>query len=330
MGYKAITLVKRPEGEITPDIFEVVEREVPELAEGQIHVRQTHMSLDPAMRGWMNDDRGSYLPPVEIGAVMRANGIGEVVASRFEGLSPGDRVWGGFGWAEEAVVHGATALPVPAGVDADAFMCVLAIPGLTAAYGLFEIGEPKAGETILITGAAGSVGTLVGQMAKAEGLRVIGVSGSDDKRRWMEETLGFDATLNYKDPNLYKALIAAAPDGIDVFFENTGGPIQSMAMTCMNPFGRVIVCGVISDYNKSTPSPGPSWVHLVRKRVKVQGFTLPDHAAKFPALQQRLIGYLQGGHIQYRAHTLEGLESAIEGINLLFSGGNNGKLMVAL
>lgn len=329
MGYKAIRFVKRPETVITPDVFEEVELERVSLQEGEVRVRQTHMSLDPAMRGWMNATK-SYIEPVKLGDVMRSNGLGEVVESRDDAMEVGAQVFGSFGWAQEAVVRGKHLTVVPAGLEPEAVLCVAGIPGLTAAYGLFDIGKPCAGETILITGAAGSVGSLVGQMAKASGLRVIGVSGSDEKRRWMEETLGFDRTLNYKSETLWKDLQEVTPDGIDVFFEHTGGPIQHMIIQRMNAFGRVVVCGMISDYNSKVPAPGPSLVFAITKRLTIQGFALPDHAAQFGVLRQRVLKYLMQGQLVYRAHVLEGLESAMEGINLLFSGGNKGKLMVRL
>lgn len=331
MSYKVIRLAKRPVGRITPDVFEVDQVDPAPLEEGQVRVRQTHMSLDPAMRGWMRADKGSYLPPVELGAVMRSSGVGEVTESRCDGVEVGATVWGSFGWAEQAVVDGEGLMPLPGGLDAEAILSVLAIPGLTAAYGLFEVGKPREGETIFITGGAGSVGAMVGQMALAEGLRVVGSSGSAEKRAWMVEELGYHAAVDYRDEDLAAAVAAATPDGVDIFFENTGGPIQHVIFNRMNAFGRVVVCGMISEYNAtSAPAPGPSWVNVVRKRLTIQGFTLPDHADQYGALSQRVLGYLMGGELQYRAHVLEGLESAIEGINLLFDGGNQGKLMVAL
>ncbi|MEL6345558.1 MAG: NADP-dependent oxidoreductase [Myxococcota bacterium] len=330
MSYTAIKLVKRPEGMITPDIFEVATLARPPLTEGRVRIKQSHMSLDPAMRGWMNASRRSYVAPVELGSVMRALGFGEVIETTVDAFPVGAKVMGMFGWAEEAVLPAKYLTPIPGGVDASLALSVLAIPGQTAVYGLFDLGEPKAGETIIITGGAGAVGSLVGQMAKAEGLRVIGVSGSDDKRRWMEETLGYDATVNYKRETLWDDLKQAAPDGIDIFFENTGGPIQHMIVPLMNPFGRVVVCGMIADYNKTKPSPGPSWVTFIMKRLRVQGFALTDHNDRAVEFIQRLLGYVQAGKIQHRAHIIDGLENAITGINLLFTGEKQGKLIVRL
>lgn len=329
MQYTAIKLVKRPEVAITPDLFEVVKLETPELADGEILLRQTHMSLDPAMKGWMMEDRNSYIPPVELGEVMRSSGVAEVVESRNDAFPVGTRVAGLIGWTEYAVSDGKGLNKLPAEISAEAVLCVLAVPGWTAYHGLMEIGRPKPGETLVVSGAAGSVGSMVGQLAKAEGLHVVGTAGSDDKCRWLEE-LGFDAGINYKDPELAKALAAATPKGVDIYFENTGGPVQHIVFNRMNAHGRIVVCGMIADYNTATPSPGPNWINIIKRRLTIQGFAIPDHFDSVPAMTEKLAGYLMAGKLQYRAHVLHGLESAIDGINLLFSGGNTGKLMVEL
>ena len=330
MKYQAVKLIKRPEIEITPDLFELVELETPELSDGEILIKQTHMSLDPAMKGWMMPDRDSYIPPVELGDVMRSSGVGEVVESKNPKFPVGTRVAGMTGWAEYVVNDGQGMNPLPPEVPTEAVLCVLALPGMTAYQGLMNIGKPQAGETIVVSGAAGSVGSLVGQIAKAEGLRVIGTAGSDDKCRWLTEELGFDAAINYKSAELEQELSAAAPDGVDLYFENTGGPVQHAVFNLMNAHGRIMVCGMISDYNTATPSAGPNWIPIIKKRLTIQGYTMPDHYDKVPAMMQAMSKYLMEGKIKYRAHVLEGLESAIEGINLLFTGGNTGKLMVKL
>ena len=207
---------------------------------------------------------------------------------------------------------------------------MLALPGMTAYQGLMNVGKPKAGETIVVSGAAGSVGSMVGQIAKAEGLTVIGTAGTDEKCQWLTEELGFDAAINYKSYDLSSKLAASAPNGVDLYFENTGGPVQHAVFDLMNAHGRIMVCGMISDYNTLSPSAGPNWVPIIKKRLTIQGFTMPDHYDKIPGMMQAMSKYLMEGKIKYRAHTLNGLESAIEGINLLFSGGNTGKLMVKL
>lgn len=329
MPYQAIKLVKRPTVNITADCFELVTLETPEIAEGQFLVKQTHMSLDPAMRGWMTEDKDSYMPRVELGDVMRSSGVGEVVQSNNSEYPVGSRVVGMMGWTEYVVNSGEGLRLLPDEVLAEAVLCVLS-PGMAAYQGLINVGKPKAGETIAISGAAGAVGSLVGQIAKAEGLKVVGTAGSDEKCAWLTDDLGFDSAINYKSDNLESELIEATPNGIDLYFENTGGPVQHAVFDRMNAHGRIIVCGLISDYNAEVPAAGPNWLNIIKKRLTIQGFTMPDHFAEIPNLMQKVAEYLMAGKIQYRAHTLDGLESAIEGINLLFSGENKGKLMVKL
>lgn len=330
MHYKAIKLVKRPGTRITPDIFETVMLETPELADHEILVRQTHMSLDPAMKGWMSRDKDSYIPRVELGDIMRSSGVGEIVESRNDDYPVGAMVGGLLGWTEYYVGDGKGLRILPPGLSPEEVLCVLALPGLTAYQGLVEIGKPKRGETLFVSGAAGSVGSIVGQIGKAEGLRVIGTAGSDDKCRWLEDELGFDKAINYKSDKLAEQIAEATPDGVDIYFENTGGPVQQAVFWRMNAHGRIIVCGMIADYNTDNPGPGPNWLNVIRKRLTIQGFTMPDHWDNIPKMTEALVGYYKAGQLKYRAHTLQGLESAIEGINLLFTGGNTGKLMVEL
>lgn len=330
-AYKAINLVKRPTpGPVSADIFDVVEKTIPAINDGQILIKQTHMSLDPAMFGWMSPDTESYIPPVELGSVMRSSGVGEVVDSKHPDFSVGDRVMGMMGWQEYCLSDGQGINKVQADVPDEMVLSVFALPGLTATQGLFNVGHPKSGETLVVTGAAGSVGSIVGQLAKADGLRVIGVVGSDEKADWIVNELGFDGAINYKTDDLSSKLKELTPDGIDLYFENTGGPIQHHVVQQMNAHGRVVVCGMIADYDKEEPAPGPSWIAVIKKRLTIQGFTMPDHFDKIPSLLEKLTPYVMSGSIKYRAHTLDGLESAIEGLNLFFSGDNKGKLLVKL
>ncbi|WP_226703213.1 NADP-dependent oxidoreductase [Microbulbifer elongatus] len=329
MNYKAIQLAKRPSGEITPDIFEIVELETPALEDGQFLVKQTYMSLDPAMRTWLNPREDSYLPPVQIGEVMRSYGVGEVVDSCNANYPVGAQVIGVTGWAEY-VLGNEEMQVVDASIDPETLLSVFYVTGLTAYVGVISIGQPKAGETIVISGAAGSVGSLAGQIAKAEGLRVVGTAGSDEKCRWLEEELGFDKAINYKTHDLAEQLDDACPNGIDLFFENTGGPIQQLAYSRMNRFGRIVVCGMIAEYNFEQPVPGPNWMDINLKGLRIEGFVLPDHMDKAQEASEALANYVQSGQIRFRTHVLEGLPSAIDGINLLFNGGNQGKLIVEL
>jgi len=330
-SYTAINLVARPEpGPITPDVFEVVQLEVPQAGAGQILIKQTHMSLDPAMRGWMSPDPDSYIPPVALGEVMRSSGLGEVVESNSPNFKVGDRVMGMMGWTEYFLSSGEGLRQVQEGLDAEMVLSVFALPGLTATQGLYGFSEPKAGETIVVSGAAGSVGSLVGQLAKADGLNVIGVAGGEEKCNWLTDELGFDGAINYKTDDLAARLTELAPDGVDMYFENTGGPIQQHVMDHMNAHGRIVVCGMIADYTAAVPSPGPNWIPIIKKRLSIQGFAMPDHFGEVPALIAKLTPYVMAGKIKHRSHVLEGLESAIDGLNLLFTGGNKGKLIVKL
>lgn len=329
--YTAINLIDRPKGgPIGPDLFEVVQKELPEPAEGQLLIKQTHMSLDPAMLGWMSPDTESYIPPVELGTVMRSTGVGEVVASKHPDFAVGERVMGMLGWQEYALSNGKGINKVDADLPAETVLSIFAVPGLTATHGLFNIGRPREGETLVVTGAAGAVGSLVGQLAKAEGLRVVGVVGSDEKADWIVNELGFDGAINYKTDDLSAKLKELTPEGVDVYFENTGGPIQNLVFKRMNVHGRVVVCGMIAEYTSAKPNPGPNWIPMIKKRLSVQGFAIPDQLHETPELLARLTPYVQAGKIKYRSHTLEGLESAMTGLNLFFTGENKGKLIVEL
>jgi NADPH-dependent curcumin reductase CurA len=329
--YTAIKLVARPApGPISPDLFEVVQQDVPSAGPGQILVKQTHMSLDPAMIGWMSPDPESYIPPVGLGEVMRSSGLGEVIESNHPDYSVGDRVSGMMGWTEYIVSSGGGLNKVQPGLDAEMVLSVFALPGLTATQGLFGFGDPKAGETIVVSGAAGSVGSIVGQLAKAEGLTVIGVAGDDEKCEWIVNELGFDGAINYKTDDIPAKLAELAPKGIDIYFENTGGPIQQHVFELMNAHGRIVVCGMIADYGSETPSAGPNWIPMIKKRLTIHGFAMPDHLAQAPELIAKLAPYVMEGKIKYRAHVLQGLESSIGGLNLFFSGANKGKLIVKI
>lgn len=329
--YTEIQLSQRPDGNpIGPQLFEVVKKEIPTAGPGQILIKQTYMSLDPAMMGWMSPDTNSYIPRVELGQVMRSSGFGEVVESNHPDFVVGDSVMGMMGWTEYLVTNGQAINKVQAGVSAEMALAVFALPGLTATQGLFNIGKPKAGETLVVTGAAGSVGSIVGQLAKADGLRVIGVVGSDEKADWIVNELGFDGAINYKTDDLEAKLVELTPDGVDVFFENTGGPIQHLIFNRMNTHGRIVVCGMIADYTAVEPALGPNWINLIKKRVMIQGFAMPDHFGDVPALLAKLTPYVMQGKVKYRTHQLDGLESAMSGLNMFFTGENKGKLLVKL
>ncbi len=329
--YTAINLIARPSGgPIGPELFEVVTKNIPSVGEGEFLVKQNHMSLDPAMFGWMSPDTESYIPPVELGTVMRSSGVGEIVESNHPDFAVGDRVMGMMGWQEYFLSNGVGLNKVTAPLPDEAILSVFALPGLTATQGLYSIGKPQKGETIVVSGAAGSVGSIVGQLAKADGLTVIGVVGSDEKADWIVNELGFDGAVNYKTDDIATKLAELTPNGIDVYFENTGGPIQHHVFARMNAHGRIAVCGLIADYPKAEPDLAPNWIPIIKKRLTVQGFTMPDHFGEVPALLAKLTPYVMKGQIKHRAHVLQGLESAMTGLNLFFTGANKGKLIVKL
>ena len=330
MSYRSVKLIKRPELEITEDVFDIVTQDIPTPAEGEVLVKLSHLSLDPAMRGWMSPDENSYIAPVKLGDTMRASGIGEVVESNNERFPVGARVMGLMGLTEYAISDGNGLNVIPKELPAEAILSVIALPGITAYHGVFEVLKPEAGQTLIVTAAAGSVGSLVGQMAKNLGLTVVGVAGSDEKCQWLTKELGFDHAINYKDADFIEQLTNATPNGIDLFFENTGGVAQGPIFERMNPHGRIAVCGLIADYQKAEPAPGPSWVGIIKRRLTIQGFTMPDHFHRIPEYGQALGAMLGKGELKYRAHVIEGIENATSGINLLFEGKNTGKLIVKL
>ncbi|WP_163831820.1 NADP-dependent oxidoreductase [Spartinivicinus ruber] len=329
--FTVINLIHRPEGKvIKPELFEVIQKKLPAVNSGEFLVKQTHMSLDPAMIGWMSSDTKSYMPPIKLGSVMRSSGIGVVVESKNTDFAVGDRVMGQMGWQEYLITNGKAINKVEVQLPDETILSVLALPGLTATQGLLNIGKPKKGETIVVTGAGGAVGSIVGQLAKAKGLNVIGVVGSDEKADWIMSELGFDGAINYKTEAFDSQLTKLTPDGIDLFYENTGGFIQQLIIDRMNPHGRVIVCGLIADYGKAVPAAGPSWMNVIKRRLSIQGFTMTDHYKDIPSLLTKLTPYVVQGKIKHRSHIIEGLESAITGLNLLFTGENRGKLIVKL
>ena len=234
------------------------------------------------------------------------------------------------GWTEYILTTGEGFSKVPPGIDAETILAVFALPGLTATQGLYGFGDPKQGETIVVSGAAGSVGSIVGQLAKADGLNVIGTAGDNEKCDWIVNELGFDGAINYKSDDIPAKLAELAPKGVDIYFENTGGAVQQPVFDHMNAHGRIVVCGMIADYSTANPSAGPNWIPLIKKRINIRGFAMPDHFQDVPKLLEKLTPYVTGGKIKYRTHVLEGLESAIEGLNLFFTGGNRGKLIVKL
>lgn len=328
---REVLLKARPQGEPTPAVFELVEREVPEPRDGEVQVRNLFMSVDPYMRGRMNDVE-SYTPPFALGETLQGAAVGRVIASRAPGFAAGDLATGNFGW-REAYTAPATALAkvVEAAVPPSYHLGVLGMPGLTAYVGVLDIAGMRAGETLFVSGAAGAVGSVAGQIAKVTGCRVIGSAGSDEKVRWLVDDLGFDAAFNYHAVDLEAALAEHAPDGLDAYFDNVGYEHLQAAINHMKDHGRIAACGSIAGYNAATPKPGPNnLAFVVRKRLTIRGFLVSDHADRRPAFVADMSRWLAEGAVRTRETVVEGIERAPEAFMGLFDGSNTGKMIVRL
>jgi NADPH-dependent curcumin reductase CurA len=328
---KRITLAQRPTGLPTDETWALEEVEVPAPGEGELVVQVDHISLDPAMRGWLNDVR-SYVPPVQIGEVMRAAVTGTVVESRNPEFAVGDAVTGTLGVTEYAVTDGSAVRKIDTSVAGPAtWLGALGMPGLTAYHGLYEVGEMKPGETVLISAAAGAVGSVAGQLAKARGCTVIGIAGGPDKCAWLEE-LGFDATIDYKNDNVLGRLRELAPKGIDVYFDNVGGEILDAALANLRRGARIIICGAIASYNDEELPPGPSrYMSLLVFRARMQGFLVFDYPDKDEAALTDLAGLITSGRLVARETVVEGgVEDFGDTLLGLFEGRNTGKLVLRI
>lgn len=331
-----VLLRRRPVGEPVADDFEVVETAVPTPGPGEVLVRARFLSLDPYMRGRMSDAK-SYSKPVELGAVMEGMTVGEVVASNHPDFAAGDTVMGGYGWQRFCAVEGARLRKVdPAEAPLSANLGVLGMPGLTAWYGLEEIGEPKAGETVVISAASGAVGQVAGQIAKARGARVIGIAGGAAKCAFVKNELGFDACLDHRG-DLNAQLDAACPEGIDVYWENVGGHVQEAVFPRFRDFGRMVMCGMIAQYNTAPGAdaagapPGPNLGPVVRKRLRIQGFIVSDKGwALYPRFRAEVLGLMKSKQLVWKEDVVRGLPNAPEAFIGLLKGKNFGKLVIAI
>lgn len=324
-------LRERPSGRIGPNTFELSEEAVPEIEDGEALVRVDWISLDPTNRTWINDTP-TYLPPVGIGEVMRAAGLGEVVASKNPNYPVGQIVQGLVGWQEYVVASDSAplfAVDVADGVSPSAYLGALGMTGLTAWIGIRDIGKPRPGETVVVSAAAGAVGSVAGQLAKADGARVVGIAGGPDKCRLLTEELGFDAAVDYRADDWSKQLRAAAPDGIDVDFENVGGAIMDAVFARLNIGARVALCGLISGYNEADPPPGPrAFGNLLIQRATVQGFIVLDHLSRSAEAAGEIAALITAGKLTSLETVVEGFEQLPTAINMLFDGSNVGKLVV--
>ena len=309
--------------------FELDEGEVPEPGTDEVVVRTLYMSVDPYMRGRMRDAE-SYAEPWEVGDVMRARVVGEVVESNHHGFDAGDVVTGNLRWAEYAVAGGHELTPVdPDLAPISTYLGVLGMPGQTAYFGLLDVGEPRPGDTVFVSGAAGAVGSVVCQIAKLSGCTVVGTAGSDAKIEWLTEDLGVDRAINYKEEDVGRAVAEATPDGVDVYFDNVGGPVTDAVFRQLNVRARVAVCGQIDQYNATEVPTGPrKLATLISTRAKVEGLLVSDFADRFQEASQRLGAWVASGDLQYRETVTEGIENAPDAFLGLFSGENIGKQLV--
>jgi hypothetical protein len=320
-------------GEVSASDFAVVEVPLPEVDDSELVVELTHISIDPAMRGWMNDTR-SYVPPVGIGEVMRAGAIGRVIASRNERFVEGDLVRGMFGVREYAVSDGGGVDRVDLSDEESiaAHLGVLGMTGLTAYFGLFDVGQARPGDTVVVSGAAGAVGSVVGQLAKIRDARVLGIAGGAEKCGMLVEELGFDVALDYKSEDFRSELRNHTRDGIDVYFDNVGGEILDLALTRLARGARVVICGAISQYNNTAPAAGPSnYMMLLVARATMAGFLVFDYAERFPEAVAEMTRWLEEGRLKSIEDTVKGgIESFPELLARLFHGQNTGKLVLEL
>src|SRR5215510_11070239 len=324
---RQIRLKKRPVGMPTPADFETVSIPLPELRGGDVLRKTIYLSLDPYMRGRMSDEP-SYAKPVNVGELMVGHTVSVVVDSKEPSLQAGDLVAGYDGWQEYAVSGSAGLRKLDRSLRASTAIGVLGMPGMTAYVGLLDIGQPKPGETVVVSAASGAVGAVVGQLAKLKGCRAVGIAGAKEKCDYVVNELGFDACVNYKTDALGAALAAACPKGIDVYFENVGGDVAEAVAPLLNPFARVPLCGLISMYNATSPAPGPSWRFLLTNRVLVKGFIVSDHLDRMPAFLADCTTWVREGRLKFREDIVAGLEKAPGAFIGLLEGKNFGKLLV--
>ena len=326
-------LSSRPTGLVQESNFAWREVPIPTPSEGQFLVRNLYLSFDPAMRGWM-EDRPSYVPPVALGEVMRAGSVAQVVESKSPAFKPGDFVQGTFGWQDYAVSDGKGPLPVsklPPGVPLTWPLGVLGITGLTAYFGLLDLGKPAAGETVVVSGAAGSTGSVAGQIAKIKGCRVIGTAGGKEKCDWLVKVAHFDAAIDYKREDIGAQLSELCPNGIDVFFDNVGGTVLNEVLARINLKARIVLCGSISRYNNATPPPGPAnYFYLTARRSRMEGFIILDYVARFPEAIAALAQWQKEGKLVQKEDIAVGLENAPRTLTRLFTGENFGKQLLKI
>jgi NADPH-dependent curcumin reductase CurA len=326
-------LAARPQGLVTPDVLQLKESLLPELQEGQALARVKYLSIDPTMRIWMADIP-QYMPSVQIGEVMRSFGLAEITESRHSDFKKGDKVMGLTGFQEYVLITDKEArtfqkLPYIPFLSDSNFLGTLGVNGITAYFGLLEIGKPQVGETLVVSAAAGATGSIVGQLGKIHGCRVVGIAGSDEKCAWIKNELGFDAAINYRHPDWKSQLAGATPNGVDIDFENVGGEVMQAVLDRMNLHGRVVLCGLISGYTRHDPALA-SFGQVLIKRLRVEGFIILDYVPRFLEAGKQLGMWKMTGKLKDKQTIVKGFEQAPEAINMLFQGSNIGKLIVEL
>ena len=328
---RRLVLAERPTGMIDESTVRIDEADVPQPGSGEALARVRFLSIDPTIRTWMDDAPG-YLPPIGIDEVVRGAGIAEVVQSNCDRYSPGDLLFGMTGWQDYLIAdEGERAMqPLPPGVSPQVALGLFGITGMTAYFGLLDVGRLKEGDVVVVSGAAGATGSTVGQIAKLKGAgEVIGIAGGPEKCSWIVDELGFSAAIDYKNENVSARLRELAPDGIDLYFDNVGGEILDACLGQLAMRGRVVLCGAIATYNDRGSMRGPAnYRSLIIRRGRMEGFIIIDYIGRFPEAQMEMAGWLASGQIKSAEHIVEGLERAPEALNLLFTGGNTGKVIV--
>jgi len=326
-------LAARPHGLVKESDFEYRESPIPEIADDEVLVRNLYLSFDPAMRGWMQD-RKSYLPPVAIGEPMRASCVGQVIESRHPRFTPGDLVQGVLGWQDYAAASSGGPMPIsriPSEFPMTLPLHALGITGLTAYFGVLDLGRPQAGETVVVSAAAGATGSVAGQVARLQGCRVIGIAGGAEKCDWVTQEAGFDAAIDYKSEDVRGRLRELCPDGIHIYFDNVGGEILDAALTLDASGARIVLCGGISSYNEETPPPGPrNYLNMIAQHARMEGFLVFDYLPRFREALQQLGDWIRRGELAYREDIQHGFENAPRTFLRLFEGKNIGKQLLKI
>jgi len=329
MTNKQLLLVKRPIGMPDSDTWKLVENPVPEITEGEVLIQNHYISLDPAMRGWMNDSK-SYIPPIPLGDVMRAGSIGKVIQSKHAKYKIGDVLTGWGGVQQYIVTTGEGYYPVDTSLaPMPMYIGTLGMPGMTAYFGILEVGKIKEGDVVLVSGAAGAVGSIVGQIAKIKGCKVIGIAGGAEKCKYLVDTLGFDGAIDYKNENIDAAIKQHCPKGIDVYFDNVGGEILDAALARLRMHARIVICGAISQYNNTTAIKGPSnYLSLLVNRATMQGMVVMDYANDYKVAAMQMGQWMMEGKLKSKEDIYDGIENFYETFQRLFSGEKQGKLIL--